>query len=219
MKVRTPPWLLVSLGLLVGCSASQGNEPLNDAASTSDVAYLSDAASTSDVAYLSDAASTSDVGVVEEPVHVLLADNAAWVLETASTDPFPLASDGVRCDEEAVLVEEVALGLWYDIQTDHCDHATIHQTTLVDLNVGDTLLVWIWHYAMDHEGGDFHSKLSFGDPSSVIWETSLPVPAISGLIYEEMTVTEPWPAGTSIWFHLSNHGVNTWSLVEFARID
>ena len=95
----------------------------------------------------------------------------------------------------------------------------MRQETLAELESGDTFLVWIWHYAMDHQGGDFHAKIAVGYPDHVLWETTLPVPADSGLVYEEVTVPDSWPQGSPIWFHLSNHGVNTWSLVELARID
>ena len=154
-----------------------------------------------------------------EPVHVPVAHNAAWVLGTSETDPFPVGAEGVRCGPESVAIEEVEEGLWYDILTDDCDHATVHQTSLEELDSGDTLLVWIWHYAMEHEGGDFHAEVAFGEPPQVVWQTTLPVPAESGLLYEEVTLDTSWPAGSRIWFHLSNHGVNTWSLVELARID
>lgn len=161
-----------------------------------------------------------DGGVTtSEPKHVLLTHNAAWVLESSVTDPYPLREGGVRCDDSAVVVEEIDQGLWLDIVTDSCDHASLQQTTLDELGPGDVLLVWIWHYAMEHEGGEFHAQVSIGAPGQVAWETQLPVPAVSGLIYDEVVVSDGWPAGSPIWFHLSNHGANTWSLIEVARLD
>ena len=201
MDSRLIPWLFAALWLLVGCSTPPSSEGVNDVVSSD-----------------TDTGVDTDV-TPAEPVHVLLAHNASWTLASSDTDPFALRAEGVRCDEEAVLVEEIAMGIWYDINTDTCDHATVHQKTLVDLQPGDTLLVWIWHYAMEHEGGDFHARVALGEPEAVVWQTTLPVPADSGLVYEEVIVGEAWPSGTPIWFHLSNHGVNTWSLVELARID
>lgn len=154
-----------------------------------------------------------------EPVHVPVAHNAAWILGTAETDPFSLRPEGARCGSDSVAIEEVDTGLWYDILTDECDHATVGQTTLAELQSGDTLLVWVWHYAMDHKGGDFNAQVALGDPPQIVWEITLPVPAQSGLLYEEITLDSSWPTGSPVWFHLSNHGVNTWSLVELARID
>ena len=150
-----------------------------------------------------------------EPLHVLLAHNAAWQTSEPDSDPFELAAAGVRCADKDFAVETIDGGTWFDILTADCDHATVQQTTLTELAVGDTLLVWIWHYAMDHEGGDFTARLALGESAQTVWETTLPVPAQSGLIYEELTVAEPWPAGSTLWFHLSNHGDNTWSVVEF----
>jgi hypothetical protein len=167
----------------------------------------------------SDASSPDMEVTAAEPVHVPVAHNAAWILGTAETDPFPLRPEGARCGSESVSIEENNTGLWYDILTDECDHATVRQTTLAELQSGDTLLVWVWHYAMDHKGGDFHARVALGDPPQVVWENTLPVPAQSGLLYEEITLDSSWPTGSPIWFHLSNHGVNTWSLVELARID
>jgi hypothetical protein len=199
---RSQLWFLVLafLWLEAACSAPSPSDPTQPAGT-------------------SDASSTDAELAGGEPVHVQVAHNAAWVLGTSETDPFPLRPEGARCGSESFVLEEIDTGLWYDILTDECDHATVHQTTLAELQEGDTLLVWVWHYAMDHQGGDFNAQVALGTPPHVVWQTTLPVPAESGLIYEEITLNASWPAGSPIWFHLSNHGVNTWSLVELARID
>lgn len=154
-----------------------------------------------------------------DPIHVALAHNALWEPLDPEEDPYALAVEDTRCGPDDVGVETVGESLWFEVVTDECSHSTHRQPTLASLEAGDTLLVWLWHYAMEHEGGDFTARVALGEPPLTVWETTLPVPAESGLAYEEVTVDAAWPTGTPIWFHLSNHGANTWSLVEISRLD
>jgi hypothetical protein len=207
---------VLATGLLLACAAQGGAETSSPDA-PEDVAPEGGDVADAEVGNPMDAVEVAETS--QDPIHVALAHNSLWVALDAGLDPYSLAAEDTRCGPDDVSVETVGESLWFEVLTDGCSHTTHRQATLASLGAGDTLLVWLWHYAMEHEGGDFTARVALGEPPETVWETTLPVPAESGLIYEEVTVEASWPTGTPIWFHLSNHGANTWSLVELARLD
>ena len=51
---------------------------------------------------------------------------------------------------------------------------------------------------------------------STSWTKRLPIPAEGGLIVKEVRATSAIPAGSTVFFHLHNHGMNSWALVELS---
>jgi len=45
-------------------------------------------------------------------------------------------------------------------------------------------------------------------------DTRVAIPAPGGLIKSELRIDRPIAAGAPIYFHLHNHGQNSWALVE-----
>jgi hypothetical protein len=47
-----------------------------------------------------------------------------------------------------------------------------------------------------------------------VLDERIPIPRPGGLIARQRTLERALPAGAPVYFHLHNHGANSWSLVE-----
>lgn len=161
-----------------------------------------------------DVANTELVG----PLTHELVDNRYWVQVTGADDPWAgnREADVAECTDPELDVEELADDVWFDITTKVCGYATVHQTLLHDVPKGALLTLRIWHFKMSSWEGTFHLAYQIGFDQSPEWETKKEVPSESGLIYEQWEASRDFNAGDDIYFHLSNHGENTWSLIEFS---
>jgi hypothetical protein len=51
---------------------------------------------------------------------------------------------------------------------------------------------------------------------AVIWEATTTLPAMEGRSFNvTWTATRDMPAGTAVWFHVGNHGQNSWRFADF----
>lgn len=71
----------------------------------------------------------------------------------------------------------------------------------------------LWHFELSaDEPAEAHAALLVdGMP---FFEERIPIPQVGGLISRQVRAARAIPAGTPIYFHLHNHGANSWSLVE-----
>ena len=181
-------FILVTFGFLVGCQSTD-----------------------------SELQGEEDAGPVEPSVYELV-DNRYWLQVAGLDDPW----DGTKlpeaetCTELELDVEELADDIWFDITTKVCGYATVHQTLQHDIPKGALLTVRIWHFKMSGWEGTFHLAYQIGFDQSPEWEMKKEVPSESGLIYEQWPASRDYKAGDDVYFHLSNHGENTWSLIEFS---
>lgn len=102
-----------------------------------------------------------------------------------------------------------------EIETTRCNYAVLEQPLLADLAAGDALRVRVWWQALvSPEPVEGHLALLVdGAP---VWEQHVAIPGPAAA--HEITLASPVsaPAGTTVTFHLHNHGSNTWNLNEFA---
>ncbi len=149
---------------------------------------------------------------------VALVDNDVWVQVPPSEDPWAClvheATDVCEPGEFGPYPE--ADGVWFDVETVACNWFTGRQTTLADVPAGALVIVRIWHFQITYGEGDFTLALAIGDQARPLWDVARPVPSTAGLIYERFHVPYAIPAGTPIWYHLSNHGANSWGLIEIS---
>ena len=144
-------------------------------------------------------------------------------------EPVDPASDRVRapelqvndqCPPEAITLEATDDGLYLDIDTTACSWYTTQQPSLAALTKGDTLRVWAFRWANLTAEGQGRFVVSAGDPPEPLWEVfpELPDPN-AALFYEDVTVLRDVPEGTPLYWHISNHGQNVWSLIQLLRVN
>ena len=159
------------------------------------------------------ACANEPAGDTAMPVEAPLVRVDAW--EEAAVDPFadePSAAEG--CDPYGWLIEDGTL----EVQTDRCAHATVAQPLGARLAAGDGVTVALYHDALwAPEPTTSHVAVGIGDRVLVSWTFDVPGPP--GVYEETAALPSAVDAGEPVWFHVRNHGTNTYRLVAIERED
>ncbi len=178
---------------------------------------------TVDFASIGDVMQTVDIlnGLAEptEPSVRPLVDNRSWTLAPNDTDPFFPGNElkATQCSDVDIGVEEQADGPWFDVSTKGCAYMTAQTPLLERLPNGATLQLRIWRFTITIADGPFELKVAVGDPATVVFERTIDAPNTKGeLIHQEWVIDRTWQAGAPVYWHLSNHGDNSWGFIEFS---
>lgn len=169
------------------------------------------------VLILASCGAESQPRVTGDPVP--LVDNAAWSVVISDEALFGASEGAVYCDGDQVFSETEFDGkLWLIIHTRDCNRTTLTQPLLQALNEGDTVSLRFWHFRINEGAGEYRLAVALGDPGAIAWEQSGPRPEQSGLIQAIFTADRDYLAGEAVTFHMSNHGVNDWCIVDINRL-
>lgn len=150
-----------------------------------------------------------------KPKTAPLAEKQAWLPVDAPVDPLaPHRPTEVDCPRGGWRVERQG----FEINTMACNYAMFGQPTLIPIEPGDRVFAVLYHFdLMAKEPATAHVALLLGD--RVVWEQRIEIPGKANVYNIEWTADFKAPAGTPVFFHLHNHGQNTWTLasVEIAR--
>lgn len=149
----------------------------------------------------------------------MLVNHDLWRLATAEEDPWAENRPGpdISCPDDARKTEDFAGIYAYAVITTRCSYTTVVQETIADACKGEDLYVWIWNYALTApENATAHMGVQVGD--TLVWEETRPIPSASALEATRVTLTEDVPAGTPIYFHVRNHGNNSYELLELSIV-
>ena len=145
-------------------------------------------------------------------------DNTLWVVAPREDDPFYPEDDAdvVPCPEAQYGAEVQGDEVWFSVETMRCNYLTVRQPLGVDVAEGAQLRVRLWHFRITMSEGTYTHVIAAGERPDTLWETELPVPTSSGglLPFERVPVPRDLSAGEPIYWHLRNHGQNSWHLVE-----
>lgn len=147
-----------------------------------------------------------------------LISNSSWSKTTADDDP--LAShrpDSVECPDSATGQEELNGDESFSVKTSACNYYSGSQPSLGAVEKGDPIEARIWHFELtSNEPTKAHLAIVLdGD---VAWETEVDIPAEQGeLLNPTWTAQSDYPAGTTVTFHLHNHGANQWNFIEMSN--
>ena len=147
----------------------------------------------------------------------VLVDHDLWRLATVEEDPWREARPAdPSCDVTGRQPEDFAGQYSFGIDIALCGYTTVVQETLEDVCAGESILVWLWRFALTGpEGSEAHIAVQIGD--ELVFEDVVPIPNTSALKVDSYPVTKSHPAGTPITFHVRNHGNNSYQLLELAR--
>ena len=137
-----------------------------------------------------------------------------WSDADPDLDPFAdRRPESWSCPPEAYRAEELA-GVWvYSVETQNCDWLTLTQPTLLPLAAGDRVQMNVWHFQLIAPE-PATALIGLATEAGVLVEVEEPIPSPSRMVQLSFTATDPIPAGTDLYFHLNNHGANSWHLVE-----
>jgi len=106
---------------------------------------------------------------------------------------------------------------FFEIETDYCAIATFTQTLASEVPAGASIRFVVWNLDLwAPEPYDAVRLLRLGETD--IWTDTVAVPGDEGV--NELVIEAPvdFPAGTPAWFHLRNHGVNSWRIGDVERV-
>jgi hypothetical protein len=152
-----------------------------------------------------------------DPEPVTIASITDWTRVTdTDTDVFAdMRPPSVRCDESGFGLEQ--FGLSFEIKTGLCDYLTVAQPTLEPLVEGDVIAIRIWHDQLRAATpGEGYVGLALG--GELLWEDTVPIPSEYGTVNADVTIDRDVPAGTELQYHVHNHGINSWNLLEIRTI-
>ncbi|MEP5763486.1 MAG: hypothetical protein ABJ308_02795 [Halieaceae bacterium] len=139
-----------------------------------------------------------------------LVDVDAWLMQDAGEDslaehrPVP-----VDCPDNSWYNEDGAL----EVETGYCNYLSLAQPTLVDINAGDQLHIVLWHGDLAfEEPAAAHVAVSID--GKLLWEAEVEIPADAEIFDTRVDVPFAAPAGSTVEYHLHNHGFNSWTLLQ-----
>ena len=142
----------------------------------------------------------------------------AWVLSDPNTDPFvEFREERIPCDPTSVAREDIAGFDSVEVKTGPCSYITLEQAMRSDLREGDQVEIRVWHYFLDElYASEAHVVLQTGD--TVLWAEKISLPTDGGIVKGIVTATEDVSADAPLYFHIRNHGRNSWHLLEVNRL-
>ena len=139
---------------------------------------------------------------------------AAWTATPTASDPFATdTTEGSGCPSTTFGAEMFGAEEVFSVNGAGCAWLTVQQPLAHEVRPGDQLRVRLWNFSLTGPAGSAaHIALHAGD--TPLWGVEVPIPAPSHLYVDTVVVNEALPAGTPVYFHVDNHGSNSYSLFE-----
>ena len=144
-------------------------------------------------------------------------DDVPWI-ELSSWQQLDLTLDPlsehqpetIDCQLQAFRMEFEQL----EIQTEFCNYAALSFQTQKELSADTQLEALLLHtglWALEESTAHF----AFFVDDELFWEEHPPIPSDSDFFFVERSLSRTVPSGSTVVFHLHNHGVNDWKIGYF----
>ncbi len=151
-----------------------------------------------------DTGSKLDSGAPPQPRSSSVLPADAWAPATGET---PFGPPPEACPSTAYGVESG----FFEIETDLCAFATFVQPLPIDLAATSPVAFVSWHLDLwAQEPSTATVVLQIGDER--IYEATFAVPGPEDVASISTVLADDHPAGTQAWWHVSNHGYNSYRL-------
>jgi hypothetical protein len=151
-------------------------------------------------------ASPTEPAGATEPMPLTTAES--WAPADPTSDPFaPEAIGRVRCTSAAFRPEAT----WLEVTTTTCNYATFVYPFATEVPAGSVIrgeVAWATLAAIDPALG----TLAFATQAELLWSHEVPIPGLADLTQVEFELPERLPVGSALYFHVRNHGYNSWQL-------
>jgi len=137
-----------------------------------------------------------------------------WRGVERDADPFVADPEAVAsCASPGFRVEEEQA--WLELDTSSCAWVTVTAPALFAVEVGQALRIELSHFDLEApEPAEAEVRLWFDDCEA--WSESIPIPSAAEVSEEELASPCALKAGGDVYFHLRNHGQNTYQLQGIA---
>ena len=137
-----------------------------------------------------------------------------WTATESDRDPFlEFFSDQVRCTEDDHGPEVLAGVEAYSLETGSCNWLTIEQPSLSPVRAGDRIRASVWHFALSAPE-PASARVALATDEGILVQIMEPIPQAGRLIELDFVAQTAIAANTPIYFHISNHGANSWHLLD-----
>lgn len=141
-----------------------------------------------------------------------------WVPIGAQVDPFSvLRPEQPSCPETAYGLEDLGEEVVFSVDTADCDYIAVSQPSLVGVKAGDLVSMRLWHFALVGPE-EAEAKLGVAFADEIVWREVTPIPFPSRLLTPAWRARRDHPAGTPVVFQVTNHGANSYSLIEVSVV-
>jgi hypothetical protein len=129
-------------------------------------------------------------------------------------DPFsPLQTPQAYCDPIAHQAELLGDEPTYGVESLGCNYLTVVQPTLAPIRPGDRVFLRLFHFVMQAPTPSVaYVAVRVGDHA--LWSAEIPIPSAAELMRPLVRADFGAPAGSPIYFHVQNHGANSYHLLE-----
>lgn len=146
---------------------------------------------------------------------VSLVDHNLWERLDADQDPFEDRPDQPECAQDAVKVEVLGGEVAYGVDTGPCHYITARQATQKPVSAGDTIRIRLWHFTLNAPSpAQAHAVVELDGLR--LLDERVPIPQPGGLLSVEVIAETGIEPAAPVFFHLHNHGDNSWALVEIS---
>jgi len=147
-----------------------------------------------------------------------LASPNLWEITYLHLPPFPEQPDDAFCDSQGYTAELLGGVYVFSVLTEFCNYITVTQPSQTRIQTGDSVKLRFWHSQLTAPVNSLATAGLLID-KELIWREQYNIPlSNSSMVTFEWTATQNIPTGTPLFFHVSNHGNNEYSLVELTLI-
>jgi hypothetical protein len=143
-----------------------------------------------------------------------LIEHEAWAILGGADDPWlSHASPESYCTNASIYGEEGTL----EIDTTECDYIALHQPALIPITAGDLLEIIAWHswlFDDDPNVSDTTAHVLLQIEDTPLWDHTITIPAEPDAFSVLWNADTAFPVGTDVYFHIHNHGSNTYNLLS-----
>jgi hypothetical protein len=143
-----------------------------------------------------------------EPISLELTKAADWAIAEPAGDPFSAhATERLLCSTAALRDE----GGWIEVNTTTCNYSTLVAHFSIGASAGSHItgeVAWATLAAIDPAVATL--ALALGE--QVLWSHEVAIPGEANLVSVDFALPERVAAGSALFFHVRNHGYNSWQL-------
>lgn len=161
----------------------------------------------------------SDDGLCAQPIaEATIASASLWEAVEPADDPFYVARKEAEVCPPARFGAEIEAGiLFFGIDTEECGHLTVVQPLEATVCEAHDVEFRLWHFNLTEDKSSFRVALA-NEAGEVLWERQVPTPQGSALIRETLSLGVSLEVGEQLYFHISNHGSNSWGLLDISVV-
>lgn len=142
--------------------------------------------------------------------------NPSWELVPEEEDPFlDMRPADWFCDPSGHRFEVLQGRPSLQVETQFCNYVTLRQGIREPVRQGDELYVSLWHFQLTIPSGAV-AHMAVAANGCVLWEARRRIPTTAEFLESRFPAPFAMPEGTPVYFHIQNHGANTYHLLEIS---